>query len=129
MSSSKLKESASDELTHAASILEMIINGNVTPNTHMFNAIESVIGNINRAKGKISNIITEKEEWIADTKITTDESLESAVGSVLSILNIAIKLKISEDSGELKNQYNPIIDLILSAKINMEIIYQKVSTQ
>lgn len=53
----------------------------------------------------------------------------SIIGSVLSILNIAIKLKISEDSGELKNQYNPIIDLILSAKINMEIIYQKVSTQ
>ncbi|MBN6363938.1 hypothetical protein JZL89_01010 [Providencia rettgeri] len=129
MNNQKLKEAASDELTHAASILEMIVNDNVTPNTNMFNAIESVVGNINRAKGSIGNIATEKQEWIADTLITKNESLEAAVGSVLSILNIAISLKVSEDSGELKSQYNSIIDLILSAKINMELIYQKVSTQ
>ncbi|ENU1229307.1 hypothetical protein [Providencia rettgeri] len=129
MNNQKLKEAASDELTHAASILEMIVNDNVTPNTNMFNAIESVVGNINRAKRSIGNIATEKQEWIADTLITKNESLEAAVGSVLSILNIAISLKVSEDSGELKSQYNSIIDLILSAKINMELIYQKVSTQ
>ncbi|HEM8305012.1 TPA: hypothetical protein U2M51_001219 [Providencia rettgeri] len=62
MNNQKLKEAASDELTHAASILEMIVNDNVTPNTNMFNAIESVVGNINRAKRSIGNIATEKQE-------------------------------------------------------------------
>ncbi|MGW1371924.1 hypothetical protein [Providencia hangzhouensis] len=61
MNNQRLKEVASDELTHAASILEMIVNDNVTPNTHMFNAIESVVGNINRAKGSIGNITTENK--------------------------------------------------------------------
>ncbi|HGN0868464.1 TPA: hypothetical protein ACKROV_001692 [Providencia alcalifaciens] len=129
MNDSKLKESASDELTHAASILEMIVNDNVTPNTHMFNAIESVVGNINRAKLNIGNITTEKKEYVGSTSITKDESLESAVASVLSILNIAIDLKVNEESGSLKNQYDSIINLILSAKINMEVIYEKVSIQ
>lgn len=129
MNDSKLKESASDELTHAASILEMIVNDNVTPNTHMFNAIESVVGNINRAKLNIGNITTEKKEYVGNTIITKDECLESAVASVLSILNIAIDLKVNEDSGSLKNQYDSIINLILSAKINMEVIYEKVSIQ
>lgn len=129
MINQKLKESASDELTHAASILEMIVNDNVTPNTHMFNVIESVVGNINRAKSNIGNITTENKEWLGSAPITENENLEGAVSSVLSILNIAIDLKVDEESGSLKNQYDSIFRLLLSARMSMEVIYQKVSTQ
>ncbi|WP_272515622.1 MULTISPECIES: hypothetical protein [unclassified Providencia] len=129
MNNQNLKESASDELTHAASILEMIVNDNVTPNTHMFNAIESVVGNINRAKRSIGNIITENNVWLGSTPITESESLEGAVNSVLSILNIAIDLKADEESGSLKNRYDYIIRLLLSARMSMEVIYEKVSAQ
>lgn len=129
MNNQILKESASDELTHAASILEMIVNDNVTPNTHMFNAIESVVGNINRAKKSIGNIITENNVWLGSTPITESESLEGAVNSVLSILNIAIDLKADKESGSLKNRYDSIIRLLLSARMSMEVIYEKVSAQ
>lgn len=129
MNNQRLKEAASDELTHAASILEMIVNDNVTPNTHMFNAIESVVGNINRAKGSIGNITTENKGWLGSTPITESESLEGAINTVLSTLNIAIDLKIDEESGSLKCQYDSIFRLLLSARMSMEVIYQKVSTQ
>ncbi|WP_275075165.1 hypothetical protein [Providencia rettgeri] len=129
MNNQNLKESASDELTHAASILEMIVNDNVTPNTHMFNAIESVVGNINRAKKNIGNIITENNVWLGSTPITESESLEGAINAVLSTLNIAIDLKVDEESGSLKCQYDSIFRLLLSARMSMEVIYQKVSTQ
>lgn len=129
MNNQRLKEAASDELTHAASILEMIVNDNVTPNTHMFNAIESVVGNINRAKGSIGNITIEKKGLIGSTPITESESLEGAINTVLSTLNIAIDLKVDEESGSLKCQYDSIFRLLLSARMSMEVIYQKVSTQ
>ncbi|HEC8323459.1 TPA: hypothetical protein RG501_RS06235 [Providencia rettgeri] len=129
MNNQKLKEAASDELTHAASILEMIVNDNVTPNTHMFNAIESVVGNINRAKGSIGNITIENKGLIGSTPITESESLEGAINTVLSTLNIAIDLKVDEESGSLKCQYDSIFRLLLSARMSMEVIYQKVSTQ
>ncbi|MBS0917638.1 hypothetical protein JK227_16760 [Providencia rettgeri] len=95
----------------------------------MFNAIESVVGNINRAKKSIGNIITENSRCLGSTTITESESLEGAVNSVLSILNIAIDLKVDEESGSLKNRYDSIIRLLLSARMSMEVIYQKVSTQ
>lgn len=129
MNNQRLKEAASDELTHAASILEMIVNDSVTPNTHMFNAIESVVGNINRAKGSIGNITTENKGLIGSTPITESESLEGAINTVLSTLNIAIDLKVDEESGSLKCQYDSIFRLLLSARMSMEVIYQKVSTQ
>ncbi|MEY1539858.1 hypothetical protein AB7Z49_01315 [Providencia rettgeri] len=130
MNNQILKESASDELTHAASILEMIINDNVTPNTNMFNAIESVVGNINRAKRSIGNISTEKKQnWIGSISITENENLEGAISSVLSTLNTAIDLKVDEESGSLKNQYDSIFRLLVSARMCMEVIYEKVSLQ
>ncbi|EML7934011.1 hypothetical protein V9948_004506 [Providencia rettgeri] len=129
MNNQRLKEAASDELTHAASILEMIVNDNVTPNTHMFNAIESVVGNINRAKRSIGNITIENKGFIGSTPITESESLEGAINTVLSTLNIAIDLKVDEESGSLKCQYDSIFRLLLSARMSMEVIYQKVSTQ
>ncbi|HGW4592405.1 TPA: hypothetical protein ACNH0U_001929 [Proteus mirabilis] len=50
MNNTKLKESACDELTYATSILNIIINDNVMPSDNMFNAIESAVANIERAK-------------------------------------------------------------------------------
>lgn len=53
MNNTKLKESACDELIYATSILNIIINDNVMPSDNMFNAIESAVANIERAKGHI----------------------------------------------------------------------------
>ena len=128
MKDNKLKESASDELTHAASILEMIINDNVTPNTHMFNSIESVVGNINRAKMNISNIGGERKiKNIGDILITKNENLESAVGSILSVLEMAISLSASDESSNKNGNQVSIINLIFVAKLNLETVYEKIS--
>lgn len=58
MNNTKLKESACNELVYAASILNIIINDNVMPSDNMFNAIESVVANIERAKESISQLNT-----------------------------------------------------------------------
>lgn len=56
MNNTELKQSACDELLYATSILNLIINDNVTPSDNMFNAIESAVENIERAKGHISQL-------------------------------------------------------------------------
>ncbi|HEJ9413550.1 TPA: hypothetical protein SMM66_002172 [Proteus mirabilis] len=56
MNNIELKQSACDELLYATSILNLIINDNVTPSDNMFNAIESAVANIERAKEYISQL-------------------------------------------------------------------------
>lgn len=56
MNNTELKQSAHDELIYATSILNLIINDNITPSDNMFNAIESAVANIERAKGHISQL-------------------------------------------------------------------------
>ncbi|EPL4467345.1 hypothetical protein MC862_003537 [Proteus mirabilis] len=56
MNNTELKQSACDELLYATSILNIIINDNVMPSDNMFNAIESAVANIERAKEYISQL-------------------------------------------------------------------------
>ncbi|WP_272516117.1 MULTISPECIES: hypothetical protein [unclassified Providencia] len=129
MNNTILVENTVNELTYAESILNMIIDNDVKADGSLFNSIESVVKNISRAKKNVCGITTEDKKWLGSTPITESESLEGAVNTVLSTLNIAIDLKADEESGSLKNRYDSIIRLLLSARMSMEVIYQKVSTQ
>lgn len=78
------------------------------------------------AKKNICSIKTdENQESIGDVLITKNESLESAVGSILSILEMAIKLHVSENNDN-KNIVS-MVNLIFAAKMNLENIYEKIS--
>ncbi|WIF71404.1 MULTISPECIES: hypothetical protein [Proteus] len=128
MNNTKLKESACDELLYATSILNLIINDNVTPSDNMFNAIESAVANIERAKESVSNINTDKSpKPIGEIKISDNDTIETAVGCILNTLETAINLKVAEESGHIKNYDIQITNLIQSAKLNLETVYEKVS--
>ncbi len=128
MNNTELKQSACDELLYATSILNLIINDNVTPSDNMFNAIESAVANIERAKESVSNINADKSpKAIGEIKISDKDTIETAVGCILNTLETAINLKVSEESGHIKNYDIQITNLIHSAKLNLETIYEKVS--
>lgn len=128
MNNEKLIDSTLNELTYAASILNLIINNDVQPDQDVFNTIESVVGNIDRAKNNVAGIkIDPAINTIGEVKLTEGDTIETAIGSVLSVLQTAINLKVAEGSGKLKAQDTPIINLIASAKLNLEAIYTKVS--
>lgn len=128
MNNEKLVDSILNELTYAQSILNVIINNDVQPDQDVFNTIESVVGNIDRAKNNVAGIkIDPAINTIGEVKLTESETIETAIGSVLSVLQTAINLKVAEESGKLKSQDTPIINLIASAKLNLEAIYTKVS--
>lgn len=129
MNNTILVENTINELTYAESILNIIVDNDIKSNGDLFNSIEAVVKNISRAKKSVCGITTDDKKWLGSTPITESESLEGAVSSVLSILNIAIDLKADEESGSLKNRYDSIFRLLLSARMSMEVIYQKVSTQ
>ncbi|MEH1462036.1 hypothetical protein, partial [Proteus mirabilis] len=104
MNNTKLKESACDELIYATSILNIIINDNVTPSDNMFNAIESAVANIERAKENVSIINTDKlPKPIGEIKISDKDTIETAVGCILNALETAINLKVAKESGHVKN--------------------------
>ncbi|HCQ7981574.1 TPA: hypothetical protein OL861_002785 [Proteus mirabilis] len=128
MNNTKLKESACDELLYATSILNLIINDNVTPSDNMFNAIESAVANIERAKENVSSINTDKSpKPIGEIKISNNDTIETAVWCILNTLETAINLKVAEESGHIKNYDIQITNLIQSAKLNLETVYEKVS--
>lgn len=128
MNNTKLKESACNELVYATSILNIIINDNVPPGDNMFNAIESVVENIERAKGNVSSINTNKSpKPIGEIKINDKDTIETAVGCILNTLETAINLKVAEESGHVENYDIQITNLIQSAKLNLETVYEKIS--
>lgn len=128
MNDSKLVERTVDELTYAASILNMIVNNNVQADGDLFNTIESVIENINRAKKNVCDMsIDMNNKPIGDIEVSKDQTMEMVIGSILTTLETAINLKVAEESGHLKNQDEYVINLINSAKLNLDIVYTKVS--
>ncbi|MCW2258532.1 hypothetical protein M2263_004623 [Providencia alcalifaciens] len=128
MNNEKLIDSTLNELTYAASILNIIINNPIEADQDVFTVIESVVENIDRAKNNVGGIkIDSAINTIGEVKLTESETIETAIGSVLSVLQTAINLKVAEESGKLKAQDTPIINLIASAKLNLEAIYTKVS--
>lgn len=128
MNNAKLVENTIDELTYASSILNMIINNDIQADGDLFNSIESVVENIDRAKKNVCNISVDKNNKpIGEVKISKDQTIEVVIGSILTTLETAINLKVAEESGHLKNQDKYVINLITSAKLNLEIVYTKVS--
>lgn len=128
MNNTELKQSACDELLYATSILNLIINDNVIPSDNMFNAIESAVANIERAKESVSNINTDKSpKAIGEIKISDNDTIETAVSCILNTLETAINLKVAEESGHIKNYDIQITNLIQSAKLNLKTVYEKVS--
>ncbi|MGO2337095.1 hypothetical protein [Providencia sp.] len=128
MNNTKLVENTIDELTYASSILNMIINNDIQSDGNLFNSIESVVENIDRAKKNVCNLNTDKNyKPIGEVKISKDQTIETAIGSILTTLETAINLKVAEESGYLKNQDEYVINLITSAKLNLDIVYTKVS--
>ena len=128
MNNTKLVENTIDELTYASSILNMIINNDIQSDGHLFNSIESVVENIDRAKKNVCNLNADKNyKPIGEVKISKDQTIETAIGSILTTLETAINLKVAEESGYLKNQDEYVINLITSAKLNLDIVYTKVS--
>ncbi len=128
MNNTKLVESTIDELTYASSILNMIINNDIQADGNLFNSIESVVENIDRAKKNVCNISTDKNHKpIGEIKISKDQTIETVIGSILTTLETAINLKVAEESGHLENQDEYVINLITSAKLNLDIVYTKVS--
>ncbi|MBQ0210893.1 hypothetical protein J7S50_17055 [Providencia rettgeri] len=126
MNNTILVENTINELTYAESILNIIVDNDIMANGNLFNSIESVVKNISRAKKNICSIKTdENQESIGDVLITKNENLESAVGSILSILEMAIKLHASESNNN-KNIVS-MVNLIFAAKMNLENIYEKIS--
>lgn len=127
MNNTKLVENTMNELTYAESILNMIINNDIKADGSLFNSIESVVENISRAKKNVCNINTDNSKNIGDIEITKDQTIEMVVGSILTTLDTAITLKVAEESGHLKNQDEYVINLINSAKLNLDMVYTKVS--
>ncbi|EOT2067096.1 hypothetical protein ACNHLX_000733 [Proteus mirabilis] len=128
MNNTKLKESACDELVYATSILNIIINDNVMPSDNMFNAIESAVANIERAKESVSSINTDKSpKAIGEIKISDKDTIETAVGCILNTLETVINLKVAEEIGHIKNYDIQITNLIQSATLNLKTVYEKVS--
>ncbi|WP_273804878.1 hypothetical protein [Providencia rettgeri] len=126
MNNTILVENTINELTYAESILNIIVDNDIMANGNLFNSIESVVKNISRAKKNICSIKTdENQESIGGILITKNESLESAVGSILSILEMAIKLHASENNDN--RNIVSMVDLIFAAKMNLENIYEKIS--
>ncbi|EIU7558833.1 hypothetical protein LHV18_19270 [Providencia rettgeri] len=126
MNNTTLVANTIDELTYAESILNIIVDNDIMANGNLFNSIESVVKNISRAKKNICSINTDKnQEYVGGILITKNENLESAVGSILSILEMAIKLHASE-SNDNKNIVS-MVNLIFAAKMNLENIYEKIS--
>lgn len=128
MNNEKLVDSILNELTYAQSILNMIINNDVQADQNLFNTIESVVDNISRAKKSAGSIqIESNHKPIGDIEITKDQTIEMVVGSILKTLDTAINLKVAEECGHLKNQDEHVINLINSAKLNLDMVYTKVS--
>lgn len=128
MNNEKLIDSILNELTYAQSILNVIINNNVQADQDLFNTIESVVDNIFRAKKSAGSIqIESNHKPIGDIEITKDQTIEMVVGSILTTLDTAINLKVAEECGHLKNQDEHVINLINSAKLNLDMVYTKVS--
>nr|ELR5042294.1 hypothetical protein [Providencia stuartii]ELR5083239.1 hypothetical protein [Providencia stuartii] len=128
MNNEKLVDSILNELTYAQSILNVIINNNVQADQDLFNTIESVVDNISRAKKSAGSIQIESNyKPIGDIEIIKDQTIEMVVGSILTTLDTAINLKVAEECGHLKNQDEHVITLINSAKLNLDMVYTKVS--
>lgn len=60
-------------------------------------------------------------------KSVITDTIETAVWCILNTLETAINLKVAEESGHIKNYYTQITNLIQSAKLNLETVYEKVS--
>lgn len=128
MNNEKLVGSILNELTYAQSILNVIINNNIQADQDLFNTLESVVDNISRAKKSAASIQVEYDyKPIGDIEIIKDQTIEMAVGSILTTLDTAITLKVAEESGHLQNQDEYVINLINSAKLNLDMVYTKVS--
>ncbi|MBQ0328440.1 hypothetical protein J9231_11330 [Providencia rettgeri] len=127
MNNTKLVENTMNELTYAESILNMIVNNDVKADSSLFNSIESVVENISRAKKNVCNINTDNSKNIGDIEISKDQTIETVIGSILTTLETVITLKVAEESGHLKNQDEYVINLINAAKLNLDMVYTKVS--
>ncbi|EOY9128623.1 hypothetical protein ACQFZT_004393 [Providencia stuartii] len=128
MNNTTLVESTMNELTYAESILTMIIDNDVKSDGNLFNSIEAVVENISRAKKNVCNINTdENHKSIGDIEVSKGQTIEMVIGSILTTLETAINLKVAEESEHLKNQDEYIINLINSAKLNLDMVYTKVS--
>lgn len=127
MNNTKLVEHTVNELTYAESILNMIVNNDIKADGSLFNSIESVVENISRAKKNVCNINIDNSKNIGDFEISKDQTIETVIGSILTTLETAINLKVAEESGHLKNQDEYVINLINAAKLNLDMVYTKVS--
>ena len=79
-------------------------------------------------KKNVCNINTdENHKSIGDIEVSKGQTIEMVIGSILTTLETAINLKVAEESEHLKNQDEYIINLINSAKLNLDMVYTKVS--
>lgn len=128
MNNTTLVENTIDELTYSESILNMIIDNDIKADGSLFNSIESVVQNISRAKKNVCNIKTdENQKSIGDILITKNENIECAIGSILSVLEMAISLSASNEPSNKNGNQVSIINLIFTAKLNLETVYEKIS--
>ncbi|OAT54013.1 hypothetical protein [Providencia heimbachae] len=128
MNNTTLVENTINELTYAESILNMIVDNDIKADGSLFNSIESVVENISRAKKNVCNISAdENKKSIGDILITKNENLEGAIGSILSVLEMAINLSASNEPSNKNGNQVSIINLIFTAKLNLETVYEKIS--
>ncbi len=129
MNNKKLVESTVDELTYASAILSMIINNNIQADGDLFNSIESVVSNIDRAKNNISDInINMEVKPINEMEIFHDKSLEMVIGTVTTALEMAIDISVKSELGfSTKDKDSLLLNIIMQARLNLVYVYEKIS--
>lgn len=130
MNNTQLKEAACDDLTYAKSTLSLIINNDVPFDTHVFNTVEGVVEQIDRALKNVASISTvQADSSNEDCDVFSGLDLESSLNSVLGTLVAIENINVTLESNSLKLNTTYLIELIASVKMNMESICKHIAAR
>ncbi|EPX8933650.1 hypothetical protein ACW5X7_000992 [Morganella morganii] len=130
MNNTQLKEAACDDLTYAKSTLSLIINNDAPFDTHVFNTVEGVVEQIDRALKNVASISTvQADSSNEDCDVFSGLDLESSLNSVLGTLVAIENINVTLESNSLKLNTTYLIELIASVKMNMESICKHIAAR